>query len=375
MDITLDWISIINITGLINGLFLSFVFFVIKRGKKVINRILSLLILSVASITIAAVLWTTDAYLKYPNLLGIFPKFYLAIGPLLYLYVLSLIKPDFKFNKKYLFHFIPLCFAFFKAIPFYLEPAKKKLEIYLDIVENPNLDFHFNLLLRFIHLSIYLILIAIIIKNHRKTIKNYFSNIDKYKITWMTYLIISFSIVLGLYIIFYLLWVFGNIVTTKYGKLISIWNVILLFWLEYKGIVQPQIFANDRLLEPGKKYNSSRLSEEQADHYLKKLIEIMKNRKPYLENEITLKELADTVGTSHIYLSQIINQRLKQNFYDFINNYRINEAKKTLENFDSFKGNILDIAFEVGFNSKSTFYSAFKKNTGLTPIQYKKKNN
>ena len=97
----------------------------------------------------------------------------------------------------------------------------------------------------------------------------------------------------------------------------------------------------------------------------------MENKKPHRNPEITLKELADSLGMHPNHISQIINEKLNQNFYDFINNYRIKEAERLLTSGSDL--NILEIAFESGFKSKSTFNTAFKKHTGLTPTEYKKK--
>jgi len=98
----------------------------------------------------------------------------------------------------------------------------------------------------------------------------------------------------------------------------------------------------------------------------------MAKEKPYLDPEINMNDFADQLSIPSSYVSQIINERLQSNFMDFINKYRIEEAKERLVD-DSFKHyTIVTIAYDSGFNSKTTFYSAFKKHVGSTPSQYRK---
>lgn len=130
-----------------------------------------------------------------------------------------------------------------------------------------------------------------------------------------------------------------------------------------------QLIARER-----KKYEKVRLTSESAEKYLKKLLHFMETEKPYLDPDICLHKLSEEMMIPHHYLSQVINSRLNRNFYDFINNYRIEEAKKILTNSKNHL-TIIEVAFEVGFNSKSAFNRAFKKNVNMTPSDFKKVQN
>jgi AraC-like DNA-binding protein len=119
------------------------------------------------------------------------------------------------------------------------------------------------------------------------------------------------------------------------------------------------------------KYKRSALTEEQTDKILARLINVMEKEKPFLEMGLTLPTLSNMLDVSPHHLSQVINGRLKKSFFDLVNEYRVQEAKRALVSPESRQFNILGIAMDVGFNSKSAFYTAFKKHTGMTPSRFK----
>lgn len=97
----------------------------------------------------------------------------------------------------------------------------------------------------------------------------------------------------------------------------------------------------------------------------------MQKKKPYLDDELTLQKLAEQLEVSNHNLSEVINSRLNQSYYDFVNRYRVEEFKKRLMDPANDHFNILSIAFDSGFKSKGTFNSIFKKYSGITPSEYK----
>jgi|TARA_B110000902_G_scaffold266018_1_gene352187 AraC-like DNA-binding protein len=121
------------------------------------------------------------------------------------------------------------------------------------------------------------------------------------------------------------------------------------------------------------KYAKSGLDTEQIERYLLRLKHLMGMDKVYLESELTMPKLADLVNCSVNHLSQAVNSGFGMSFFDFINSYRIEEAKLMLQHNDSQAQAILDVSFAVGFNSNSAFYAAFKKSTGQTPAQFRRR--
>jgi AraC-like DNA-binding protein len=125
---------------------------------------------------------------------------------------------------------------------------------------------------------------------------------------------------------------------------------------------------------PAKKYEKSTLTAERAERYLDRLLHCMNNEKPFTDGELSVQTLAEKLSIPAHHLSQTINERLGQTFADFVNSYRVEEAKRRLLD-PAFKHlSLLGIAEEVGFNSKSSFNSIFKKHTSMTPSEFRSTN-
>jgi len=120
------------------------------------------------------------------------------------------------------------------------------------------------------------------------------------------------------------------------------------------------------------KYERYALSMEAAQHYQIALMEIMQEKQLYLDGELTLIGLAEAAGLTTHQVSQVINGQMNQNFFSFVNNYRIQLAKRMLLDPKTSAMPIVELAIEVGFQSKSAFYDSFKRVTNMTPTQFKK---
>ena len=120
------------------------------------------------------------------------------------------------------------------------------------------------------------------------------------------------------------------------------------------------------------KYAKSGLTQAQLERYKNRLNGIMRKHQLYIQPDITLPQLAETIDCSVNHLSQVINSGLGMSFFDYINQYRINLAKEYLTDPDGRYDTVLNIAFAVGFNSNSAFYTAFRKHVGQTPAQFRK---
>ncbi len=129
--------------------------------------------------------------------------------------------------------------------------------------------------------------------------------------------------------------------------------------------------ASQRAQSP--KYAKSGLTDEQLARYKMRLERLMRSERIYLRPELTLPQLAKAVGCSVNHLSQVINSGFGRSFFDYVNRYRVDRAKELLSQLDGHGDSVLNIAFSVGFNSNSAFYTAFKKSVGQAPAQYRRR--
>lgn len=209
------------------------------------------------------------------------------------------------------------------------------------------------------------------LKRHNRDIKQNLSNLEKAKLNWLKLLIICYAI---------LLVIDSMLITSKVMHLptldsmrlvVSISECLFIFFIGFLGISKPEIHFEQVLIKANRKYDNSSLSHTSAKALIDRLMKLMNTEELYLENDISLVSLASSLNTTPHHLSQAINQLLNQNFYDFINSARIERAKAMLSSAKFKHLPIIDIAYQVGFNNKTSFTNAFKKYNQLTPTQYK----
>ncbi len=150
-----------------------------------------------------------------------------------------------------------------------------------------------------------------------------------------------------------------------------VFYVLLLLVLLVLAYLMHRRSVARAVLETHRKYKKNPLEPEIVRQYTKRLLGLMEAGRPYLDSSLNMDSLSEAVGIQRHYISQILNIELERSFYDFVNQYRIREAKDILTDPGKRDLNILNIALEVGFNSSVSFNRAFKRHTGLTPSQYR----
>jgi AraC-like DNA-binding protein len=140
----------------------------------------------------------------------------------------------------------------------------------------------------------------------------------------------------------------------------------------FKGLQQPEIFVGLEKKD-AVKYSHSLLTLEDKKLIKTSLVHAMENEKMYLEPELDLVQLSVKMGESSKKISQVINEIFEQNYYDFINTYRVNEAMNIFSSSTDPKLTVLEVLYKVGFNSKSSFNAVFKEKTGMTPSNFRKR--
>lgn len=233
-----------------------------------------------------------------------------------------------------------------------------------------------------IHTAIYLGLVVKDLKSYQNMIKDSVSNNKQVlKLSWLRKLTKGlFIYVVGFFITMVLL-----ASTKQYGLLIDrAWVVVLTFFVHTVGflaIQQSYFFSKEADREDessfkeesgDSKYKKSPLEESGAEKIFLELKRVMQEEKLYLNADLKASEVAQSLGIPLYQLSHLLSLKSEYSFFDFVNEYRINEAKNLLKDPSNDHLTILAIGFEAGFNNKSSFNRAFKKFTGETPSAYKK---
>jgi AraC-like DNA-binding protein/uncharacterized Tic20 family protein len=303
-------------------------------------------------------------------------------GPLLYLYIKFQTTENIKFRWRYLLHFIPFLAVFVTAIVFRGRPVMR-----LDDFWNTDPYLSFRLIYGlsfFVSITTYSVVAFVLINRHQKNIQNLASYTSgKITLSWLLVISISFYVtyvavfILGVYIIFARDPEYDPSLPSYFGL------TFFAFAFSFYGFKQPGIFneilTEHRTYKKGSprtpvqetKYERSGLKDKDAQRYLQKVLKYMEEKKPYLEVDLTIHDISAELNIPRHYLTQVINGLLGKNFYTFINEYRIQEVKKLLVNDEYSRYTLTSIAYEAGFNSKSSFNSIFKNSTGMTPSQFK----
>jgi AraC-like DNA-binding protein len=294
----------------------------------------------------------------------------LLYGPLLFFYF-KRVSQKHKFTWQDLWHFIPTLILIVYLIPnVYAFTGTEKINLMLSRLQNgvsPGDSGKLALIvtLKAVSLAIYAYFIHLILKRTSD------KDLSKSK-TWLWqkniyYIHVSYVVTYIVYGVFISL---GN----PYPILLHtpiILMATMVVYVGYAANVQPNVFSgiyaytNNRLFP---KYVKSGLTESLSLELKENLTRLFEKERLYRRNDINLDLVAKNLGTTRHNASQIINEHFNKSFHEFVNVYRINEAKELLENEKGL--NIIDIAYEVGYNNKVTFNKAFKKETTLTPSQY-----
>jgi len=357
----------------VQGILLTIVLLTRKQNHTA-NKILAVATFFLSIDLMFAVYYAKGLYRGYPHVMGISYPFPLLYGPLFYLYVKLVSKKAVQFRTFDLLHFLPAVTVYILCIPVYLYSSEQKIE-FLDNMINGIHSPMFAVFDIFVPIQgmFYALITIKIVKEYDKKIRNAFSNIDLINLNWLKYVAFAGFVIWTIVALLY----FVRIFTPTFNESIQISLSILIYSIGYKGLKQPEIFLNPSadVFEPARseKYKRSGLSDELAGEIGKKLKDFMASEKPYLDNDLSMQKLADQMNVSNHNLSEVINSRLNLSYYDFINSHRVEEFKRRIAEPANDLYNLLSIAFDSGFKSKGSFNSIFKKNTGMTPSEYKSK--
>ncbi len=354
--------------GILQGLVLAVLLLLSKRHRKQSNFILALFLLA----------YSFKLLLNAGMDLGIGLGYYLVsillLSPLYYLYVISVTRLTFVWNLKHSWHFAPavvyfgliwLGHSFYDGVRYEMVFESRSLLLATSVLQG-------GAALQAIGYSVFILLE---LRRYRWQIEESQSNLHLLNLRWLNLLAGMFALVLCIWLflgyadIAYFIKVFGA-PSMKIAYLFWALMSLVVLAIGYYGLLRPEIFIDtigSRLpSNPPKRLNTETLSK-----YKDRLLEVMKRDKPYLDQTLKLGQLSEILSWNPGLLSEVINEGTGKNFNDFVNEYRVNEFIQRLDSGEHRKLTLLAIAFDSGFNSKSTFNAVFKKFTGITPNQFR----
>ncbi|NOG47269.1 MAG: AraC family transcriptional regulator [Calditrichaeota bacterium] len=369
MNLQFDLLAIINTLGAFQCFLISLALFSLKTGNRTANRYLAFFLLTLSLFIFDEILYNSGLYQYYPYTYGIGTTFDFLLPPFLYLYIKALTVQDYTLKKKEAIHFVLAAIILLLSLPGIFQSSAIKSAAYLnDLQENLNLgtfEIVFSLVFQ-IYIGSYFV--TALVKLNSALNNEALDKDIPVKFKYLRGLIIAMLFVLAVHIFFFYTPWFDETADVYLLFLLT----VIVYIMAFTGMRQSEIFTADLLKINPQKYKKSTLTDEVVEKTLSNLQRLMEVEKLYLNSDLKLPDLASQLKVTTHQLSQIINEKFEKNFFNFINEYRIEAVKSILNDPASENRTMPDIAFEVGFNSLSVFNSAFKKVTGLSPSEFRK---
>lgn len=372
----------IFIIGASIAFFLEFIL-IAKKNKSLSDKVLTLWMFVLGTHLLLQYFEFKGLDFTYHFLLGVMTPFPLIHGPLLYLYVLTLTTGLTKLRWFDYLHALPVVLLVLRMVPFFLLPGPEKVAFVNQLAIERNLLMNVVLLSIMLSGVLYIIFSLILLRKFRKKLASNYSYTDKINLDWLRNLILGMVVVWTIVVVGHSL---DNVLNIDIGPatdfLIYLSLSAFVLVIGYFGIQQTDIFAGRIPMEitakkagevvktDSERYQKSGLKAAQAEKLLSELQNYMQQDKPYLDHKLTLTDLANALKIHPNYLSQVINDKLNMNFYDFINKARLDEFLKMVNSPKSKHLTILALALDSGYSSKSSFNKFFKRTMVKTPSQH-----
>ncbi len=371
----MEGIGVLNVIGFIILIIISLLvlfLLTVKTTHKLSNRLFAVFLILIAFDMSS---WVLSPFIStQSNFTLLRPNLVFLQLPIFYLYVLSACYSDFKLKSKHTLHIIPFLLVNSILIPrFYSVDVASKLAF----LQHSNSMIEIKSIHIFIHIQVfsYFTLIFLVLKRYKKLyLENYTNSADLiYK--WLFQISFVFAV-------FHFIALLKNIFKYTAPETVFNWMELIvglsalsfICWYVLKALNNPDLFrgvdsklqlVNDLTIETDN-------SADENTNRIQGLKTYMIEKEPFLNPTLTLQSLSEKIELPSRELSILINKELGQHFFDFINGYRIEKAMNILKDTSKSKYTVLEILYEVGFNSKSSFNTAFKKHTGTTPTIYRK---
>ncbi len=362
--------SIIILFAAFLGIYLGLMLW-LKRENQKANRIFALIIFIFTFHLIETASSITGLINYVPHLSKTSFPFLFLMGPLLYYYSQHL-KGNSTWNWKKALHLIPALGFLIRMVPYYLLDSSIKLKslnlLPADSTVEIDLGGYTIGALFYLYNFSYILLVYRILKRLIKV--NHLNKKTTIRTKWFSKVLVVYALFICSCLVFYLIMALVGSYPVYVDYIHLFLMALMIHVLGYFVINQPVLFM-DSLKPIGEaKYGRSSLPKELSSKYIKDLYQYFASEKPYLREDLSLAEVAKGSGLSKHHLSLILNKELGATFYEFINRYRVDEAKVLMRKGNGESVKLIDIGFQAGFGNKVSFYRAFKKFEGVSPSDY-----
>jgi len=322
-------------------------------------------------------------YQQHPNLDMLRALNSLLIAPFLYAYVKSVVYSDFKLRPIHFLHCLPFLIACLIFVPNYFMVDDAAKQAFNNSI-NSMPEQIFILYLVYTQVGIYILSMFKILHRQRKVIIENYSDEHHLTIRWLTQFLSLFSLI-------YIFALTRTLYTfSEYEQIETIVTLVMMLsiftnicWILWQALNHPQLFVginskievlSDESNIEDKTQNPVDDSQVTSENLIATLENYMRVNKPFLDPSLSINSLAKQIEIPSNELSMLINRKIGQHFFDFVNAHRIDFAADMLSDKNNQKKTVMEILYDAGFNSKSSFNTAFKKHKLVTPSQYRKSN-
>ncbi|GEM_PF-3214131 len=348
------------------------------------NRTLGVLVFAWAFTVVGYVLGSFESarsfFIKYPHFYGVSTSFTLLFFPLMFLYIKSYLYKDARRFSKGLLHYIPAVAYVVIFMPFFIKSSAEKVEMLMHGFPDWIITIQGVLNIIIILQGILYSVLSLRMLHHFQYFrKQKLSKSQLQSVQWLRFFVIANVF----------LWIIGasgaltEIVDISYPfnpfNIFYLGLTVLTIVISIFTIMRPQLFAMEEdvvsLLTFNEEDNKPIEDKEQKNRDYDFLLDYFSKEKPYLKNDLKMKDLVEGSGLTNKRITDLLNTRFEKSFFDLINEYRTNEAVRLIKDGFHKKHTLPHLAEEAGFNSKTTFNRIFKKHTGYTPSEYIQLNN
>jgi len=363
-SLNFSWLNFFYLFSALIGFFIGFMLLLGKKKDRTAAVLISVFVLVHSVFIFHLFLFNTNLQFRVPHTLFMSSVFSYLYGPLIYFYF-KRITLSYQFKKIDWLHAIPTVLIVIATIPLFLLSAEEKLRAMFDV---GNVNTKVYLILGFSTKLLSLLIYGFLtLKVYLKT-KNY-SWITEDAKKWTRNLVTLTQV----YVLSY--FIYGFTITDLIPRSEFLYNLqivamaSMVLYIGYKSYLMPNLFTAT-FAKQQDKYKKSGLTSSFSTELKEQLMQLLEVEKIYRQNNISLAIVSDQLGTTRHNTSQVINEHFGLNFFELINKFRIEEATEILKNDKNKNLNIIDVAYEVGFNNKVTFNKSFRKVLSQTPSQY-----